>query len=104
MCDSVRMWHVKTDVFQHIAIDKHKARKHEEYDVALSKYKTAVHDNPDSVALWNNIGIYVHIQDNPHKPTRQVAADNDVIKTSISPLLKNDDDPDRRLVKNAFPR
>ncbi|KAJ8956063.1 hypothetical protein NQ318_016514 [Aromia moschata] len=51
-------------------------------------------------------------QDNPHKPTRQVAADNDVSKTSILRLLKNekyrpykihlvqklnDDDPDRRL-------
>ncbi|KAF2902241.1 hypothetical protein ILUMI_03958, partial [Ignelater luminosus] len=30
---------------------------HEEYDVALSKYKVAVQINPDSVALWNNIGM-----------------------------------------------
>ncbi|KAJ8934140.1 hypothetical protein NQ318_010361 [Aromia moschata] len=52
------------------------------------------------------------IQDNPHKPTRQVAADNDISETSLSRLLKNekyrpykihlvqelnDDDPDRRL-------
>ncbi|KAJ8958284.1 hypothetical protein NQ318_017430 [Aromia moschata] len=52
------------------------------------------------------------IQDNPHKPTRQVAADNDDSKTSILRLLKNEkyrpykihlvqelngDDPDRRL-------
>ncbi|KAJ8933498.1 hypothetical protein NQ318_000315 [Aromia moschata] len=30
------------------------------------------------------------IQDNPHKPTRQVVADNDVSKTSILRLLKNE--------------
>ncbi|KAF5308143.1 hypothetical protein FQR65_LT06322 [Abscondita terminalis] len=30
---------------------------HEEYDVALSKYKVAVQINPDSIALWNNIGM-----------------------------------------------
>ncbi|KAJ8938063.1 hypothetical protein NQ318_014544 [Aromia moschata] len=56
--------------------------------------------------------ILLDIQDNPHKPTRQVAADNDVSKTSILHLLKNekycpykiylvqelnDHDPDRRL-------
>ncbi|KAJ8959229.1 hypothetical protein NQ318_022492 [Aromia moschata] len=56
--------------------------------------------------------ILLDIQDNPHKPIRQVAADNDVSKTSILRLLKyekyrpykirlvqelNDDDPDRRL-------
>ncbi|KAJ8959810.1 hypothetical protein NQ318_011542 [Aromia moschata] len=58
------------------------------------------------------LDILLDIQDNPHKPTRQVAADNDVIKTSILRLLKNekyrpykihlvqelnDDDPDCRL-------
>ncbi|KAJ8979160.1 hypothetical protein NQ317_006352 [Molorchus minor] len=32
-------------------------QKHQEYDVALSKYKIAVHYNPESVALWNNIGM-----------------------------------------------
>ncbi|CAH2015390.1 unnamed protein product [Acanthoscelides obtectus] len=32
-------------------------QKHEEYDVALSKYKMAVNYEPDSVALWNNIGM-----------------------------------------------
>ncbi|KAJ8941786.1 hypothetical protein NQ318_006822 [Aromia moschata] len=56
--------------------------------------------------------ILLDIQDNPHKPTRHVAADNDVSKTSILRRLKNekyrpykinliqelnDDDPDRRL-------
>lgn len=30
---------------------------HEEQDVALSKYKIAVQTQPDSVALWNNIGM-----------------------------------------------
>ncbi|KAK4885296.1 hypothetical protein RN001_001567 [Aquatica leii] len=30
---------------------------HEEYDVALSKYKIAVQINPDSIAVWNNIGM-----------------------------------------------
>lgn len=30
---------------------------HEEYDVALSKYKIAVQSEPTSVALWNNIGM-----------------------------------------------
>ncbi|KAF5272417.1 hypothetical protein FQA39_LY07885 [Lamprigera yunnana] len=30
---------------------------HEEYDVALSKYKVAVQIDPESVALWNNIGM-----------------------------------------------
>ncbi|KAJ8952956.1 hypothetical protein NQ318_006573 [Aromia moschata] len=35
------------------------------------------------------LDILLDIQDNPHKPTRQVAADNDV--------KLNDDDPDRRL-------
>lgn len=30
---------------------------HEEYDVALSKYKIAVQTEPASVALWNNIGM-----------------------------------------------
>ncbi|KAJ8948035.1 hypothetical protein NQ318_003368 [Aromia moschata] len=58
------------------------------------------------------LDILLDIQDNPHKPTRQVAADNDVSKTSILRLLKNqkyrpykihlvqelnDDDPDRQL-------
>ncbi|KAJ8958895.1 hypothetical protein NQ318_019663 [Aromia moschata] len=58
------------------------------------------------------LDILLYIQDNPHKPTRQVAADNDVSKTSILRLPKNekyrpykihlvpelnDDDPDRRL-------
>ncbi|XP_023309913.1 Bardet-Biedl syndrome 4 protein homolog [Anoplophora glabripennis] len=32
-------------------------QKHEEYDVALSKYKIAIHHDPDSVGLWNNIGM-----------------------------------------------
>ncbi|KAJ8955691.1 hypothetical protein NQ318_008562, partial [Aromia moschata] len=56
--------------------------------------------------------ILLDIQDNPHKPTRQVAADNDVSKTSMLRLLKNekyrpykihlvqelnDDNPDCRL-------
>ncbi|XP_066249530.1 Bardet-Biedl syndrome 4 protein-like [Euwallacea similis] len=31
--------------------------KHDEYDVALSKYKIAVLYEPESVALWNNIGM-----------------------------------------------
>ncbi|XP_050297667.1 Bardet-Biedl syndrome 4 protein homolog [Anthonomus grandis grandis] len=31
--------------------------KHEEFDVALSKYKIAVLYQPESVALWNNIGL-----------------------------------------------
>lgn len=31
-------------------------QKHEEYEVALTKYKLAILSNPDSVALWNNIG------------------------------------------------
>ncbi|KAJ8959188.1 hypothetical protein NQ318_022450 [Aromia moschata] len=59
------------------------------------------------------LDILLDIQDNPHKPTRQVAADNDVSKTSILRLLKNekyrpykihlvqelnDDDPDRRSI------
>ncbi|KAJ8954154.1 hypothetical protein NQ318_005748 [Aromia moschata] len=35
------------------------------------------------------LDILLDIQDNPHKPTRQVSADNDV--------KLNDDDPDRRL-------
>lgn len=58
------------------------------------------------------LDVLLDIQDNPHKPTRQVAADNDVSKTSILRLLKNEkyhpykihlvqelneDDPDRRL-------
>ncbi|KAJ8925989.1 hypothetical protein NQ315_009844 [Exocentrus adspersus] len=30
---------------------------HEEHDVALSKYKLAIHYDPDSAALWNNIGM-----------------------------------------------
>ncbi|KAJ8942604.1 hypothetical protein NQ318_006234, partial [Aromia moschata] len=34
------------------------------------------------------LDILLYIQDNPHKPTRQVAADNDVSKTSILRLLK----------------
>ncbi|KAJ8952208.1 hypothetical protein NQ318_022658 [Aromia moschata] len=34
------------------------------------------------------LDILLDIQDNPHKPTRQVAADNDVSKTSILRLLK----------------
>ncbi|XP_056640273.1 Bardet-Biedl syndrome 4 protein [Diorhabda sublineata] len=32
-------------------------QKHEDYDVALSKYKMAIHYQPDSIALWNNIGV-----------------------------------------------
>ncbi|GJQ76167.1 hypothetical protein Trydic_g1912 [Trypoxylus dichotomus] len=32
-------------------------RSHEEYDVALTKYKLAVQNRPDSVALWNNMGM-----------------------------------------------
>ncbi|CAH0552064.1 unnamed protein product [Brassicogethes aeneus] len=32
-------------------------QRHEEFDVALTKYKIAVVYAPDSVALWNNIGI-----------------------------------------------
>nr|CAI5864793.1 unnamed protein product [Callosobruchus analis] len=32
-------------------------QKHEEYDVALTKYKMAVNYDADSVALWNNIGM-----------------------------------------------
>ncbi|KAI4467250.1 hypothetical protein MML48_2g00004580 [Holotrichia oblita] len=32
-------------------------QSHEEYDVALTKYKLAVQHRPDSVALWNNIGM-----------------------------------------------
>ncbi|CAG9820960.1 unnamed protein product [Phaedon cochleariae] len=32
-------------------------QKHREFDVALTKYKTAIHYQPDSVALWNNIGM-----------------------------------------------
>ncbi|KAL1502259.1 hypothetical protein ABEB36_007425 [Hypothenemus hampei] len=31
--------------------------RHEEYDVALSKYKIAVLYDPESLALWNNIGM-----------------------------------------------
>ncbi|KAJ8945062.1 hypothetical protein NQ318_005242 [Aromia moschata] len=57
------------------------------------------------------LDILLDIQDNPHKPIRQVAVDNDVSKTSILRLLKNekylpykihlvqelnDDDPDRQ--------
>ncbi|KAJ8944857.1 hypothetical protein NQ318_000226, partial [Aromia moschata] len=34
--------------------------------------------------------ILLDIQDNTHKPTRQVAVDNDVSKTSILRLLKNE--------------
>ncbi|XP_060521953.1 Bardet-Biedl syndrome 4 protein isoform X2 [Cylas formicarius] len=30
---------------------------HQEYDVALTKYKIAVPYEPDSISLWNNIGI-----------------------------------------------
>ncbi|KAJ8935366.1 hypothetical protein NQ318_012936, partial [Aromia moschata] len=33
---------------------------------------------------------YIPKSDNPHKPTRQVAVDNDVSKTSILRLLKNE--------------
>ncbi|KAJ8954308.1 hypothetical protein NQ318_005894 [Aromia moschata] len=36
------------------------------------------------------LDILLDIQDNPHKPTRQVAADNDISKTSILRLLKNE--------------
>ncbi|KAJ8952118.1 hypothetical protein NQ318_018453 [Aromia moschata] len=36
------------------------------------------------------LDILLDIQDNPHKPTRQVAADNDVSKTSIMRLLKDE--------------
>ncbi|KAJ8942549.1 hypothetical protein NQ318_021951 [Aromia moschata] len=65
-----------------------------------------------SVAHAHYEKLATDIQDNPHKPTRQVAADNDVSKTSILRFLKNekyrpykihlvqelnDDDPDRRL-------
>ncbi|XP_065167509.1 Bardet-Biedl syndrome 4 protein isoform X2 [Atheta coriaria] len=32
-------------------------QNHEEHDVALSKYKIAVQTEPNSVALWNNIGM-----------------------------------------------
>ncbi|CAH1101421.1 unnamed protein product [Psylliodes chrysocephalus] len=32
-------------------------QQHEDYDVALSKYKMAIHYRPDSMALWNNIGV-----------------------------------------------
>lgn len=50
-----------------LALDPHHCRAllgvgcitqfHEEFDVALSKYKIAVQNEPDSVALWNNIGM-----------------------------------------------
>ncbi|KAJ8936764.1 hypothetical protein NQ318_005679, partial [Aromia moschata] len=36
------------------------------------------------------LDILLDIQDNPNKPTRQVVADNDVSKTSILRLLKNE--------------
>ncbi|KAJ8954440.1 hypothetical protein NQ318_011116 [Aromia moschata] len=36
------------------------------------------------------LDILLDIQDNPRKPTRQGAADNDVTKTSILRLLKNE--------------
>ncbi|XP_046618269.1 Bardet-Biedl syndrome 4 protein homolog isoform X1 [Neodiprion virginianus] len=30
---------------------------HQEYDVAMSKYRIAAQEHPESVALWNNIGM-----------------------------------------------
>lgn len=30
---------------------------HKEYDVALSKYRIAAQEYPESIALWNNIGM-----------------------------------------------
>lgn len=35
-------------------------QSHGEHDVALSKYKVAVSCEPESVALWNNIGMCFH--------------------------------------------
>lgn len=32
-------------------------QNHGEYDVALSKYKSAAQTLPESSALWNNIGM-----------------------------------------------
>ena len=35
-------------------------QSHDEYDVALTKYKVAVSYEPNSIALWNNIGMCFH--------------------------------------------
>lgn len=58
------------------------------------------------------LDVLLHVEENPHKPTREVAGDCDVSKSSVLRVLKkekyhpykiqmvqelNDDDPDRRL-------
>ncbi|KAG5885942.1 hypothetical protein JTB14_018396 [Gonioctena quinquepunctata] len=48
MCDNPAMKYNKCGIF---------FQRHDEHDVALTKYKMALHYEPDSVALWNNIGM-----------------------------------------------
>ncbi|KAJ8955625.1 hypothetical protein NQ318_001455 [Aromia moschata] len=51
-------------------------------DIPISGRKRILDDG-------EKLDILLDIQDNPHKPTRQVAADNDDSQTSILRLLKN---------------
>lgn len=65
-----------------------------------------------SISENKKLNVILTIQENPHKPTQEVALDNDVAKTSVRKILKqekyhpykiklihelNEDDPDRRL-------